>query len=169
MVDHAKRTQILTEEVVRWLGLGPEETCSARHAALLYDVGKIGIPDSILNKPSELTEEEWEIMRRHPKIGADIVGKIPGFGTGAEAILAHHERHDGSGYPTGLSETDIPVCACLISAIDAFDVMTRGRPYRQALAHEQAVAELEANSGGQFNPEVVEALKAVLLERGEAY
>lgn len=165
---HIKRTRFLAREVARKLGLSSEEVREVQYAAALHDIGKIGIPDSILNKPAGLDEEEWRIMHRHPRIGADIVRRIAGFEGVAEVVLAHHERYDGRGYPAGLAGSEIPIGARLISVIDAYDAMTNDRPYHKALTHEHAVAELQANSGSQFDPEVVEALKAVLLERGEA-
>ena len=105
--EHIKRTQVLAGRVARRLGLGAEEACVARYAAVLHDVGKIGVPDAILNKPGKLTDKEWDVMRRHPKVGADIVGKISGFEPVAEVVLAHHERHDGLGYPEGLAAEEI--------------------------------------------------------------
>ena len=103
-------------------------------------------------------------MRRHPEIGAGIVGKIAGFEDVVEAVLAHHERHDGNGYPARLAGHEVPVAARLISAIDAYDAMTNDRPYRGAMTHEQALAELERGSGTQFDPAVVKALKTVLFD-----
>ncbi len=163
--EHIIRTQNLAGAVVRRLGFAPEDVRVAQYAAVLHDIGKIGIPDAILNKPAELTEEEWTFMRHHPKMGADIVGRISGFDAVTAAVLAHHERYDGRGYPAGLAGTEIPASARLIFAVDAYDAMTNDRPYRKALTHEQALSELEAGAGSQFDPEVVEALKAVLLER----
>ena len=147
------------------MGLRSEGVRVVKYASMLHDIGKIGIPDSILNKPGGLAPEEWRAMRRHPEIGADIVGRIAGFENVVEAVLAHHERHDGRGYPTGLSGDEVPVAARLISAIDAYDAMTNDRPYRKAMTHEEALAELEHGSGTQFDPAVVEALKAVLHDR----
>ena len=163
--EHIKRTRVLVSEVAQMIGLSADETRAAQYAAVLHDIGKIGIPDAVLNKPAKLTGEEWEVMRRHPEIGAEIVGKISGFGSVSRAVLSHHERHDGRGYPERLAGADIPSAARLISVIDAYDAMTNDRPYRKALTHDEAMAELEANSGSQFDPEVVQALKAVLLKR----
>ncbi|CAA9428543.1 MAG: Response regulator [uncultured Rubrobacteraceae bacterium] len=164
---HIRRTQVLAGEVARTMGLSSEEVRTAQYAVVLHDIGKIGIPDSILNKLARLTEEEWEIMRRHPKMGADIVGEISGFDSVTGAVLSHHERYDGLGYPERLTGADIPVGARLISAIDAYDAMTNDRPYRKALTRQEAMAELEANSGSQFDPTVIEALTTVLLKREE--
>ena len=163
--EHIKRTQVLAGEAAEAIGLDPEGVRVVKYAAMLHDIGKIGIPDSILNKPGGLTPEEWREMKRHPETGARIVGRIAGFDDVVEAVLAHHERHDGRGYPAGLAGEEVPVAARLISVIDAYDAMTNDRPYRKALTHEAALAELEHGSGTQFDPAVVEALKAVLRGR----
>ena len=160
--EHIKRTQALAGEAAEEIGLGPEQVRVVKYASMLHDIGKIGIPDSILNKRGGLTPEEWQAMRRHPETGADIIGRIAGFEDVVEAVLAHHERHDGRGYPLGLSGHEVPVAARLISVIDAYDAMTNDRPYRKAMSHAEALAELEHGSGTQFDPLVVEALKAVL-------
>ncbi|QIN77355.1 HD domain-containing protein [Rubrobacter marinus] len=160
--EHIRRTQALAGEVAEEIGLRPEGIRVVKYAAMLHDIGKIGIPDSILNKPGGLTQEEWRAMRRHPATGADIIGRIAGFENVVEAVLAHHERHDGRGYPAGLAGDEVPVAARLISVIDAYDAMTNDRPYRRAMTHEEALAEIERGSGTQFDPAVVEALKTVL-------
>jgi HD-GYP domain-containing protein (c-di-GMP phosphodiesterase class II) len=104
-------------------------------------------------------------MRRHPEIGAHIIGRIAGFEDVVEAVLHHHERPDGVGYPSGLAGGEVPISARLISVIDAYDAMTNNRPYREAMSHEEALAELERGSSTQFDPAVVEALKAALHDR----
>ncbi len=165
--EHIHRTQDLVEKVATEMGLGGEETRTAQYAAALHDIGKIGIPDAILNKPGKLTDKEWEVMRTHARIGADILFRISGFEDVAEAVLAHHERHDGQGYPRRLPGPDIPFGSRLISVIDAFDAMTNDRPYRKGMSLEKAIAELDKNSGSQFDPGVVEAFEKVLLESTE--
>ena len=163
--EHIRRTQRLAEEVAVGLGLPPERVRDTRYAAVLHDVGKIGIPDAILNKPGKLDEAEWGFMRRHPEIGADILGRVEGFEKIADVALTHHERFDGRGYPAGLSGEDIPIEARVVSVVDTYDAMTNDRPYRRALSDEEAVAELVANAGSQFDPGVVEAMRAVLQRR----
>lgn len=163
--EHIRRTHVLAGEVADGIGLGPRQVRAVQYASMLHDIGKIGIPDSILNKPDRLTPEEWRAMRRHPEIGAHIVGRIAGFEDVVEAVLYHHERHDGAGYPSGLAGDEVPVAARLISVIDAYDAMTNDRPYRKAMSHEEALAELERGSGTQFDPAVVEALKIALHSR----
>jgi len=163
--EHIRRTQILAEKVARAMGLPPERVKDTRYAAVLHDVGKIGVPDALLNKPGRLDEHEWEIMRRHPEIGADILGKIGGFERIAQTALTHHERVDGKGYPVGLTGQEIPVEARIISAVDAFDAMTNDRPYRAAMSVEDALSELVRGAGSQFDSRVVEVLVPMARER----
>ena len=132
---------------------------------LLHDVGKIGVPDSVLLKPSELTEDERVIMRRHPEIGAALLTEA-GFTEVARGIvLTHHERWDGTGYPHGLSGTEVPLCSRLFAVADALDAMTNDRPYRRGIPLDQALEELRRNSGSQFDPMAVDALFALPVER----
>lgn len=160
--DHINRTQSLAESVALDLGLGEAGARAARYSAILHDIGKIGVPDAILNKPGALDEEEWEVMRRHPAMGAEILGSIAGFDHISEVVLAHHERFDGGGYPAGLSGESIPVEARIISVVDAYDAMTNDRPYRGAMSHETALGELERNAGTQFDPAVIESTGRVI-------
>ncbi len=165
--EHIRRAQTLAGKVAEALGLGPEEIRRTQYVAVLHDVGKIGIPDAVLNKPGKLDEGEWKLMRRHPRIGADILSRISGFEEVAAAVLAHHERIDGRGYPAGLSGGDIPIEARIISAVDSYDAMTNDRPYRKAMGYEEALEELCRETGSQFDRKVVEALKKVLAENRE--
>jgi putative nucleotidyltransferase with HDIG domain len=165
--EHIRRTQDLAGEVAEELGLGHENVQHTRYVAVLHDIGKIGIPDAILNKPGKLDEDEWESMRQHPRIGADIITRISGFEEVSAAILAHHERFDGRGYPSGLSGEDIPIEARIISAVDSYDAMTNDRPYRKALSHEEALDELSRNSGSQLDQKVVEVFEQVLSTKRE--
>jgi HD-GYP domain-containing protein (c-di-GMP phosphodiesterase class II) len=125
---------------------------------LLHDVGKIGIPDAILNKCGELTEEEWAVMRRHPEIGAQIVRPVGLSKDATDVILYHHERWDGTGYPFGLAGTEIPLAARIFAVADAFDAMTSPRPYRRAMNRGDAMLLIRSQSGVQFDPAAVEAL-----------
>lgn len=162
---HAERIGALVADAAARLGLGEWEAWTVRQAAVLHDVGKMGVSGSILDKPGKLSEDEWEVVRRHPEIGAAMLAGIDGFEGVAEVVLAHHERFDGRGYPARLSGEEIPIEARLISVVDAYDAMTNDRPYREAMSHEEAIAELEAGAGNQFDPSVVGAVKAVLGER----
>ena len=128
-----------------------------RIAALLHDIGKIGIPESILNKQLSLTEEERNLINQHPMIGVDILSPVSEFSSIIAGVKYHHERYDGKGYPEKLAGDNIPLIAAIISVADTYDAMTTDRPYRKALSHEQAVNEIRQNSGKQFNPKVVEA------------
>ncbi|MBW3577267.1 MAG: diguanylate cyclase [Actinobacteria bacterium] len=124
----------------------------------LHDVGKIGVPDSILLKPGPLDDQEWVVMRRHPEIGAQIIQAAPFLQGARDIVLHHHERWDGGGYPRGLCGQAIPFGARLFSLVDAFDAMTSDRPYRTAMSIDQALEELRRNSGTQFDPEMIEGM-----------
>jgi len=127
------------------------------HAAPLHDVGKIGIPDAILQKPGPLTPEEWEVMRRHPLIGAQIIGEHPSglLHTAAAIALHHHEKWDGSGYPHGLAGEDIPLVARIVALADVFDALTSTRPYKRAWPVEEVMAFIAEQSGRHFDPALV--------------
>jgi len=134
--------------------------------AMMHDIGKIGIPDEILNKPGELTEEEWELMKTHTVIGYRIASASPQLRHIAYPILTHHEHYDGGGYPKGLKGTRIPRISRILSIVDAFDVMTYGRPYKEPVSESQAIEELKRCSGTQFDPELVK-LFIEILENSE--
>ena len=158
--EHAERTCALAARAAVDLGL--EDISRVCHVAILHDVGKLGIPRSILHKPGRLSESEWRVVRRHPALGADLLRSIVGFGPVRAAILAHHERFDGRGYPSGLAGTEIPVEARLICVVDAYDAMTNERPYQSALSHAEAIERLNLGAGTQFDPAMVEAVEGVL-------
>jgi HD-GYP domain-containing protein (c-di-GMP phosphodiesterase class II) len=128
-----------------------------QRGSLLHDVGKIGVSDAILLKPGKLTDDEWELMRKHPEIGYHMLRQVKFLQGPAEIILAHHERWDGQGYPKGLHEDEIPLGARIFSVVDTFDSMTSDRPYRRALSTLTAMNEIMACAGSQFDPVVVEA------------
>ena len=161
---HAATTMHYSVEVGRKLGLGADEIAAIKLGALFHDVGKIGVPESLLSKPAELTEEEWIEMRAHPTIGASLLGNVPMLDRIRPIVLAHHENFDGTGYPAGLKGSEIPLAAQIISVADSYDAMTSERPYRMALRPKQALRELRANAGTQFNPVVVEAFIQVVIE-----
>lgn len=162
--DHIERTQLLAERVAVGLQLSPDDVQATRYTAILHDIGKIGIPDSILNKTGKLDDDEWRVMKRHCAIGANILSKVAGFKQVSKAVLAHHERFDGQGYPAGISGTKIPIEARIVAVVDAYDAMTHDRPYQKAMSHDEAIKQLDLSSGAQFFPEVVEVMKAVLAE-----
>ena len=166
--EHSESVVDLTARVAQALGLGADEVSDVRRAALLHDIGKVGIPDEILNKPGPLDQREWEIMREHPAIGERILRAIPGLGPIARVVRHEHERWDGGGYPDGLSGTEIPLAARIILACDAYHAMVSDRPYRRAMSHADAMAELNANAGTQFDPDVVQALIGYLYGRRQS-
>ncbi|HKC92279.1 MAG TPA: HD-GYP domain-containing protein, partial [Candidatus Limnocylindria bacterium] len=161
---HAATTMHYSVQVGRKLGLGTDEIAAIKLGALFHDVGKIGIPESLLSKAAELTEEEWVEMRAHPMIGASLLGNVPMLDRIRPIVLAHHEHFDGTGYPNSLKGSEIPLAAQIIGVADAYDAMTSERPYRMALRSKQALRELRANAGTQFNPVVVEAFIQVVIE-----
>ena len=134
------------------------------YAAILHDIGKLSIPDSILNKAENPNDEEWEIIRQHPVVGHELLKEIPMLQEASKLILYHHERYDGSGYPQGLGGEDIPMGARLIAVADAFDNMTTEHSYRKALSGNKAFAELNRCSGSQFCPVAIKAFKAGFLK-----
>ena len=158
--EHGERTCALAVRAA--VELGMKDLSRVRHVAVLHDVGKLGVPRSILHKPGGLSETEWRVMRQHPAIGADLLRGIAGFGPVRTAILAHHERFDGRGYPLGLAGTRIPIEARLICVADAYDAMTSERPYRSALSHAEAIERLNLGAGTQFDPAMVEAVESAL-------
>ena len=166
--DHSESVVELTARVGEALALEGEEITLLRTAALLHDIGKVGVPDEILHKPGPLDASEWEVMRQHPVIGERIVRAIPGMGAIARMVRHEHERWDGAGYPDGLMGDAIPIGARIILACDAYHAMTSDRPYRQAMSHREAMSELTANAGSQFDPNVVEALVGYLYGRRQA-
>ena len=126
------------------------------YAALLHDVGKIGVHEDILNKTDKLTDEEYKAIQRHPEISAEIIAPVPFLNPSVNAVRHHHERWDGRGYPDGLSGEQIPLMARIISVVDAFDAMTSDRSYRSALSHEVALQKIQSGKGEQFDPRIAD-------------
>ncbi|MCH7910089.1 MAG: HD domain-containing protein [Candidatus Hydrogenedentes bacterium] len=165
--DHAGRVANLCLATARELDITDNAVCrDVQLSALLHDIGKIGIPDAILLKPASLTPDEFAVIRNHTKIGAGIVQHVPGLEGVTKAILHHHERFDGLGYPAGLSGDAIPIASALIAVADAFDALTSDRPYRAACETQVALDELDRHKGTQFNPRVVDAFTRVILREG---
>jgi HD-GYP domain-containing protein (c-di-GMP phosphodiesterase class II) len=146
------------------MGMTAPELRQLQQAAELHDVGKLAIPEEILEKPGPLTDREWEFVRRHTLIGERIVAASPDFNQIGEIIRSSHERYDGKGYPDALADREIPLAARIIAVCDAFDAMTSVRPYRPSKTRDQAIAELRRCAGTQFDPHVVSALVHVLAE-----
>ena len=150
--EHTHRIQQLALQIGRAFGLSDSELDDLALLATLHDIGKIAIPEGIIIKPGNLSPEEWELIWKHPEIGYRIAGSSPELAPIAEAILAHHEWWDGSGYPRGLKGEEIPLISRIISIVDAYDVMTHGRPYKEAVRPEESLEELQGKAGTQFDP-----------------
>ncbi len=161
---HSLRVREYTLALARKLGLKDNEMIQAGRGALLHDVGKIGVRDSILLKPGTLTAAEWVEMKKHPQIGYDILQSIEFLSPAAEIVLCHQERWDGKGYPNGLSGSYIPLAARIFAVVDALDAMTSDRPYRKALPFDAALKEIRSCSGTQFDPHVVDAFLSLPAE-----
>ena len=162
LAEHGNAVKSLALAIGRDLGLPPGELSTLSRASELHDVGKIAIPDAILNKPTPLDEEEWEFMRQHTILGERIVSAAPSLASVGRLIRASHERWDGDGYPDGVGGEQIPLAARIIFACDAYDAITAERPYSPARGPETALEELRRHAGSQFDPEVVASLERVL-------
>lgn len=165
---HSQRVTGLTVALARRLGMAEEELVHLYRGALLHDIGKVGIPDAILHKPGPLTEEEWQVMRLHPRMAYDVLRPIAFLRPALDVPYAHHEHWDGGGYPRGLSGEQIPLAARIFSVVDVWDALRSDRPYRAAWTEGQAREHLLAQSGRQFDPQVVRAFLALLDELGDA-
>jgi len=162
---HSLRIAHFCREVGRALDFPRERREHLEAAAYLHDIGKIGIPESVLHKPGPLTATEWELVRRHPEMGAEILRGLPSMGEVSRFVESHHERLDGKGYPRGLRGDAIPLESRIIAAADAFDAMVTARPYRANLPAEVALAEMQAAAGSQFDPFVVDRLREIVLDK----
>ncbi len=161
---HSERVVSYSLRLGREYGLNRDEMKALEFGSLLHDIGKIGVPDSILRKPAKLTEEEWVRMREHPMHGQQILRGIEFLQGAARVVAQHHEKWDGSGYPLGLRVEDIDVCARIFSVADAFDAITSDRVYRKGKSYEAAAQELDEWAGKQFDPQVVKAFHRVPRE-----
>jgi PAS domain S-box-containing protein len=158
--EHSKQVVELAAAVARRLGLDQEATRDVEQVALLHDIGKVGIPDAILQKQGPLDDQEWQLMRQHPIVGEHIIAGTPGLSHLAPAMRAEHEHWDGGGYPDGLVGEEIPLASRITLACDALNAMTNDRPYRPAMSLQRAQEELRAGAGTQFDPQTIEALLA---------
>lgn len=164
---HSERVVSYSLRLGREYGLNSDDMKSLEFGSLLHDIGKIGVPDSILRKPAKLTEEEWVRMREHPLHGQQILRGIEFLQGAARVVAQHHEKWDGSGYPLGLRAEDIDICARIFAVADAFDAITSDRVYRRGKSYEAAAQELDDWAGRQFDPKVVEAFHRVPKEDWE--
>jgi cyclic di-GMP phosphodiesterase len=158
---HSRRVHGYALAIADKYGVPQENMRDLAHGVLLHDIGKIGIPDSILLKPGPLTPEEWKVMRTHPEIGKRLIEGIPFLRGAVPIVYSHHEKWDGSGYPRALSGDDIPLGARIFAVVDAFDAMTADRPYSKAIPFEAAFSEIKRCAGTHFDPAVVEAFMRV--------
>ena len=159
--QHLERCRVYGNTVMAALGVAGHYP-DAEYGFLLHDVGKVGVPERILNKPGPLTAAEWRVMRTHPIIGYQILQGIPFMTTAASIVRCHHEMWDGAGYPEGLKGEQIPLPARVFQVVDAFDAMTTDRPYRASLGVERAAEEIQRMAGTQFDPEVCEVFHGLV-------
>jgi len=162
---HSNRVMDYSELIGRKMNMAEDELEQLRLSALMHDIGKIGISDSILHKPSKLTDEEYGIIKSHPEIGTNILKNVDAFHILLPSILHHHERYDGKGYPRNLSGELIPLNGRIIAVADAFDAMTTNRPYRTSLTLETALNEIEKNKGQQFDPYIATIFIELMNEK----
>ncbi len=160
-IDHALALAELSRGVGVEFDLSDEALEVLALGALLHDLGKLGVPEAVLEKSAPLTQQEWEVIKRHPDIGARMIEQIWCLRRVAQVIRHHHERYDGSGYPDGLEAREIPLTGRIVAATDAYDVMVRGRPYGGSRSPTEAIGELMDGAGSQFDAEVVAALARV--------
>ena len=164
---HSERVGASSRRLARAFGLAPADVEIVARAGLLHDIGKIGIPETILRKTGPLTADEWMLMRRHPVIGAQIVAPFEFFTVGATMIRHHHERVDGTGYPDGLAGDAIPIGARIVAVADVYDALTSDRPYRAAMSHDTAAATMRAQAGCGLDARIVAAFLDLGSGRGD--
>jgi putative two-component system response regulator len=156
---HSRRVARLAASTAEQIGLPSEGVTRVRRAGALHDIGKVEVSDGVINKPGPLSDDEFELVKRHPAAGARIVARSTGDEELAEMVRHHHERYDGAGYPDGLLGDEIPVGARIIAVADTFDAATSPRPYRPAMSLREAQALLDSGAGSQFDPEVISAFR----------
>jgi putative nucleotidyltransferase with HDIG domain len=166
---HSAAVARYSREVAGMLGLDEREQDLIHTAALLHDIGKFILPDSVLFANRKLTNEEWELIKLHPEQGAKLVERIEGYGPVAEIVLHHHEKYAGGGYPAGIGGEEIPLGARILSVADTYDVMTARDSYRRPVSSEAALAELRRVAGTQLDPKVVDAFERMILEKRVAF
>jgi HD-GYP domain-containing protein (c-di-GMP phosphodiesterase class II) len=163
---HSTRLAEWAVRIGRDLGLDDECLRDLEAAAILHDIGKIGVPDAILRKPAKLTDEEYAVIKKHPEYGWAVLRAVPGFERVSLFVLHHHEAFNGTGYPAGLRGDEIPIGSRIVSVMDSFDAMVSSRPYRKGLPLDEAIRRLEADMGKQFDPIVTP--KFIALARAGA-
>jgi putative nucleotidyltransferase with HDIG domain len=166
---HSQRVTEMTMQLARSLGIGEAELVHVRRGALLHDIGKMGVPDTILLKPDKLTDEEWVLMRRHPQFAFDMLAPITYLKPALDIPYCHHEKWDGTGYPRGLKGEEIPLSARIFAVVDVYDALTSDRPYRKAWPEEKVLEHIKANIGTHFDPKAVELLLKMISEKTEEH
>lgn len=161
---HSQRVTEMTLRLARALGMNEEKLVHIRRGALLHDIGKLGVPDSILLKAGPLTAEEWEIMRRHPQYAYEMLSSIAYLQPALDIPYCHHEKWDGTGYPRGLKGEQIPLAARIFAVVDVWDALSSDRPYRPAWPQEKVRAYLKEEAGKHFDPSIVEVFLKILEE-----
>lgn len=161
---HSLRVADYSYALAKGMGLSEEDAATIRIAAQLHDIGKIGIPDAVLQKPGPLTPDEYGLIKLHPQIGRKILEKVGRFERLLTVVELHHENHDGSGYPYGLSGEEIPIDARIVHVADSFDAMLTTRSYRSALSPRAVIQQIEQNAGTQFDPEAARVFLKLLSE-----
>lgn len=155
--NHSSKVAHMAKSTASKLSINDHSLRTLYWAALLHDIGKIGIPEDVLSKAGPLSDDEWTLMKLHPTVGANIVKKMKALTAIAPIIQSHQEKYDGSGYPSGLSGDQIPKAARILTVVDAYEAMTSNRVYRHACSHKEAVSELRDKSGSHFDPIIVQA------------
>ncbi len=159
---HSRRVTELALKLARAFGMNDEQLTQIRHGALLHDMGKLGVPDSILHKPDKLTPEEWLIMRKHPQFAHDMLYPIEYLRTSLDIPFCHHEKWDGTGYPRGLKNHEIPIAARIFAIVDVWDALISDRPYRPAWKQEDALDYIRTQSGTHFDPQIVDLFMKIM-------
>jgi len=162
---HSRKVNTYAVALAEAIGLSPDQVDNVSTAALLHDIGKIGIPDKVLNKKEKLNEKDWKAIKTHPKLGATIITNVPHLAPCVNIVLYHHERWDGGGYPKGLKGEQIPIEARIIAIAESFEAMTSSLPYRPALPLEETIKELRKGARLQFDPKLVDAFIRIVEAR----
>ncbi|QST02598.1 HD-GYP domain-containing protein (plasmid) [Pontibacillus sp. ALD_SL1] len=164
--DHCKRIMKICMMMGEHQELSPDDMCTLNFASFLHDIGKIHIPEEVLQKPGKLTEEEWALMKKHPTFGREMLETVPSphLKRAASIVEQHHERFDGKGYPNGLDGSRLSPLSSIVSVADAYDAMTTDRPYRKAMSPEAALQEIQKHKGTMFHPDVVKDFIALFPE-----
>ncbi|MBC7877812.1 MAG: response regulator [Anaerolineales bacterium] len=165
---HTQRVTALTKKLAELAGMSNDELINMQRGSLLHDIGKMGVPDSILHKPAKLTDEEWSIMRQHPKYAYDMIQPIEYLRPALDIPYCHHEKWDGSGYPRGLKGEEIPLSARIFAIIDVWDAVTSDRPYRLAWDKQKALEHINEQNGKHFDPHVVELFQKMMDDMDQA-